>query len=203
MADLEALILVCMFVCFTPTLPPCPPYPSLPDFVLCLVSGVPKPGFPKPSFPFFLFGFFQCFRRMLLLAPNKDSPTKLQSERKPQPAPVAHVMWPNSKRDNDGTETKKRNKKRKTRNKKRKIRKCRRNKNGKYRTKKRKIRNVTFPKSHKNFQCFGRLPRYLRGYRGTSERYRSSTPVRPWCTRGQTHPDIAKERSHTPREGGH
>ena len=92
--------------------------------------------FSKTQFSIFrLFGFLQCFRSMLLLAPNKDSPTKLQSERKPQPAPVAHVMWPNSIRENDGTKTEKtEQKKRKIRNKKRKIRKFRRNK-------KRKIRN--------------------------------------------------------------
>ena len=78
---------------------------------------VPKPGFPKPSFPLFrLLGFFQCFRSMLLLAPNKDSPTKLQSERKPQPAPVAFGLWPNSIWKNDGTKTKNKKKEHKTEN---------------------------------------------------------------------------------------
>ena len=60
----------------------------------------PNPVFQNPVSTLRLFGFFLCFQSMLLSAPNKDSPITLQSDRNPQPAPVAHVTWPNSIREN-------------------------------------------------------------------------------------------------------
>ena len=81
------------------------------------LSGASKPGFPKAAFPLFTFLVFSsvsgtCSCQLQTRTPQ--SHCLLQFDRKPQPASVTHVMWPNSirakKRNKNGKNAKKRKK---------------------------------------------------------------------------------------------
>ena len=141
-----------------------------------LTSGTLKPVQPKAGHPNCPFWLFQCFWSMLLSAPKLDSPIGLQVDREPQPAPASHPTWVSSAH----RETEHKRNRRKFR------RNFRRNSDGIRtefrRNEKRKKRNFHMSENTQ-IPCVFFLCAMVRGGDGgTSERYWSWTPVRPWCT---------------------